>query len=934
MMRYNKLICTFAVVGLIPACSREAVPELEKLPVEEESATDINEDEGRSFELRVMADYPTLESDTKVSFTESESGSTLGWLGTENASAIVASTSCTTNSQCVSNALGSVSKGVFAGTVRVGNLKATDLRAIVVPDEAQAFVKYTSSQFRIVCPIPTDQIQERSAEVNPAYFPFFAPITSTDLKEDDNGKVISDIDLHSASNMIRLAVFGKHADMEDDEILKTVRLDASDRFSGTMEYIIKDGNKSFNSNGPHYVTVSLMEEVTLADKDRSNAPVLYVSASMGGKRTVTKITVITDKAAYTQSVSLEFPQKNALGNFIVYPFALNLGNGKWTRTEAAIQWSTDAGSTWSTEFPAAGFTALAAKTTSARPLTILDIEQIHDAITANPEPVDLDLSQATLTQEVWPDVFKSTSDAPDTKLKSIKFPSNVTEISREAFAWCMGLESVDLGTKITTINTKAFYHSGLVHLTVPSTVSSMPGWLTFGCCPNLQTVYYNSKAGQIGGNGSTGNNHAHFAYADMTLDYGTNNPTEVTETANSTSNPLIFTVGPNSPRLPRYMFRYNRKLTKLVFESAPTLSNYAFEHTLGLSEMDFSAVTSMPTNATPGSNIGIAPGTSADRKLIVPASLVGTIAEQDPWKNMVLQNGFDIIESSPDATSPSGSVDVRVGSYNIRIATADTSDENKKWATRRPLLVQSILADDFDIFGIQEATNPSAAASQQHNHLREDLGSVYGFVFFRPNAGSNNESVGIAYKKADWEMVNVKTFWVGPDPNKRTASDKPTTGTYAGSSFYRGAITSVLKHKSTGIKVFFMCAHGMLSSADNATYSVVYSSQEALLNPDGLPSFFVGDLNVNPAHESSVHYRTYWSDTFLSLDESARGGSEYTFNGYTAPEGKSRIDYIYYKGTGVTPTYYECDNTLYGADSNIYPSDHFPIFADFTITAE
>ena len=41
-----------------------------------------------------------------------------------------------------------------------------------------------------------------------------------------------------------------------------------------------------------------------------------------------------------------------------------------------------------------------------------------------------------------------------------------------------------------------------------------------------------------------------------------------------------------------------------------------------------------------------------------------------------------------------------------------------------------------------------------------------------------------------------------------------------------------------------------------------------------------------------------------------------------------RIDFIYYRGKGVTPLRYVCNNRLY---SGLFASDHFPVYVDFAL---
>jgi exonuclease III len=72
---------------------------------------------------------------------------------------------------------------------------------------------------------------------------------------------------------------------------------------------------------------------------------------------------------------------------------------------------------------------------------------------------------------------------------------------------------------------------------------------------------------------------------------------------------------------------------------------------------------------------------------------------------------------------------------------------------------------------------------------------------------------------------------------------------------------------------------------------------------------------------------------YLSLPDTQRTGPHGTFNSHNVEkdmETAARIDYIYYRGDGVTPLNYCCDTTLY---DGLYPSDHCPIYSDIIFKA-
>jgi len=262
----------------------------------------------------------------------------------------------------------------------------------------------------------------------------------------------------------------------------------------------------------------------------------------------------------------------------------------------------------------------------------------------------------------------------------------------------------------------------------------------------------------------------------------------------------------------------------------------------------------------------------------------------------------------------------RMGSYNLRVSSGDVSDPDNNWSVRKTRLWQSIRDNNFDVFGVQEVTNEMQTA------INNEFAGVYECYFFSPYAqnGVGNKAQGILYKTSLFSLVESHYFWLSDTPDKQGLNDICSDASYS-----RGGCCCVLKHKDTGIKFLFMCAHGHLNDNTNALYAHVIVDREKMYNSSEMPSFFVGDLNCRQNDPASATYRSHYKDTYLSLDASARQGGENTYNGYKYPDGKPdcRIDFIYFKGDA-TPTLYTCNKTLYNA---LYASDHFPIWAQFKI---
>ena len=265
---------------------------------------------------------------------------------------------------------------------------------------------------------------------------------------------------------------------------------------------------------------------------------------------------------------------------------------------------------------------------------------------------------------------------------------------------------------------------------------------------------------------------------------------------------------------------------------------------------------------------------------------------------------------------------LRLGTYNLRMSNLDKEGDNA-WSNRKDRLKQSLIACNFDVFGIQEVS------SEMQTWLNAELKDYYTFRYFSPYAqnGTGDRAQGIGYRKDAFTLSDWHFFWAWSTPDTMGNNDTGDQG-----SFKRGACCCILTHKATGIKLFFMNNHGCLNSESNKQNAHVYVEQEPRFNPDGLPSFFVGDMNLRESSDAGSSYMTftaYWMDPYKVLTATERLGCAGSYNGYANPTGKSRIDYVFYRGEGITPKLYCCDNTLY---NGLYASDHFPVWVEYAIT--
>lgn len=273
-------------------------------------------------------------------------------------------------------------------------------------------------------------------------------------------------------------------------------------------------------------------------------------------------------------------------------------------------------------------------------------------------------------------------------------------------------------------------------------------------------------------------------------------------------------------------------------------------------------------------------------------------------------------KASEDGTEMT-SISLRVGSYNIRMSTISESDPQNAWSERSKRLLTSIKENDFDIFGIQEVSTAS------QSWFKSNLGDIYEFWFFSPysQGGSGDRAQGIAFRKSRFSGSDKHFFWASNTPESCTDNDTGSQGSYK-----RGGICGIFTEKSSGMSLFFMNTHACLNREPNDAYAGVYVDMEKKYNSGNLPSFFVGDMNSRPDYAAVATYKSWWSDSFETA--SKRSGASASYNAYSSQTGKYRIDYIFVRGN-VQVDEFCINNKLY---DNLYPSDHFPIWADVNIS--
>lgn len=273
------------------------------------------------------------------------------------------------------------------------------------------------------------------------------------------------------------------------------------------------------------------------------------------------------------------------------------------------------------------------------------------------------------------------------------------------------------------------------------------------------------------------------------------------------------------------------------------------------------------------------------------------------------------------AGSDDSAQNFRIGTYNVW--RSDIGKGDYAWEVRKDRLARSIVDIDFDVFGIQEVdyTIQKELPQLLSKHKSPD----YAWYMFSPYSqdGIGDKAQAVLYKKDRYELVESHNFWLSETPEIKSYG-------WDEQEYCRGGFCIVLKDKKSGKKIFVMHSHFPLGKEAKKRGADVIIAMEKKFNKDGLPAFFLGDLNNRPDTPGSQILRTHWTDSYLYLPQECREGSQATFNGHDVNRDMNttqRIDYVYFRN-GVTPLKYHCSNKKY---DGFWPSDHCAVYVDMKI---
>lgn len=255
---------------------------------------------------------------------------------------------------------------------------------------------------------------------------------------------------------------------------------------------------------------------------------------------------------------------------------------------------------------------------------------------------------------------------------------------------------------------------------------------------------------------------------------------------------------------------------------------------------------------------------------------------------------------------------LRVMSFNIRMP--NYIDAVNYWDSRRDLTVKMIRQEAPDIIGTQETY------FRQGEYIVTAL-PEYVWLGNSRQGIHTDEYMAVFFRKDRFELLEMGQFWLSETPSV------PASMSW-GVSITRMVTWVRFLDKRTGKPFYFLDTHLAHRDQDEQARSnsakVIAQFLEKL--PKDVPVVLTGDFNSTPNQEAYKTLTAHLKDAWVtSVERAGPEGTFHAFRGGEKPE--PRIDWILYRA----PWKVRRIETVTMHEGGKYPSDHYPVVADFDI---
>ena len=207
-----------------------------------------------------------------------------------------------------------------------------------------------------------------------------------------------------------------------------------------------------------------------------------------------------------------------------------------------------------------------------------------------------------------------------------------------------------------------------------------------------------------------------------------------------------------------------------------------------------------------------------------------------------------------------------------------------------------------DVLGLQEAN------SDWIRKFEGEFSSYYGLV--GTDLSDGKEGVPILYAKERFRLIESGCKWLTDTPD--------TPSRLEGQQYARNFTYALLEDRETGARFLALNTH-----LDTAGSDLRYAEAEILMRflkgYNDVPVVLIGDLNAKRSTKEMNYLKGFGLATVFDYVEM----KEMKTNA-------NAIDWIYMTSDSLRMTYHTYDDSTYNGD---YPSDHYPYYAEFSVTA-
>jgi endonuclease/exonuclease/phosphatase family metal-dependent hydrolase len=250
---------------------------------------------------------------------------------------------------------------------------------------------------------------------------------------------------------------------------------------------------------------------------------------------------------------------------------------------------------------------------------------------------------------------------------------------------------------------------------------------------------------------------------------------------------------------------------------------------------------------------------------------------------------------------------IKVMTFNVR--QMDGDDGPQSWELRKNVLVETIRLHEPALLGTQEIF------AEQSAYILEHIPALR--CFGRGRFGDDRDKHNsIFYDHSRFSLLKSGEIWISKTPEIPGSSDwdipRPRM------------ITWGMLSDGGGSPIFVMNTHFPYGrQADEARRQTVRLVQEKLATlPERLPVVLMGDFNAPAGQEVYASLTERLCDSWKAA--AGRIGPEGTVHGFGRFEG-GRIDWILHRNMGDVLRAETITFTMQG----LYPSDHYPVCAEF-----